>query len=322
MTQENQKVTIIAECCQNHKGDARILKDMIWAAAEAGADYVKIQSMRADDLAFREQFEEGVVQNEKTKVIKRPFRAEYDRLKPMDLSDDAHRWFIEECAKAGVKPLTTVFSRNRVKFLASLPWKEIKVASYDCVSIALLKDLREYFEHLFISTGATLDDEIEATARFLNGHKFAFLHCVTIYPTPLDSLHLARMDYLRTFTPSVGFSDHTLVERDGIKASIAARYYGADVIERHFTLLDRSQTKDGPISINAQELKELVSLCSLPNDALAKYVKENIPEFKQCIGNARRTLTETELLNRDYYRGRFASKRGNNVIYNWEEEEL
>ena len=63
---------VIAECCQNHKGDLSILKDMIWAAAEAGADYVKIQSMLADELTYRERFEEGIYENGVQEAIKRP----------------------------------------------------------------------------------------------------------------------------------------------------------------------------------------------------------------------------------------------------------
>ena len=86
---KNKKVTIIAECCQNHNGDLKILKDMIWAAASAGADYVKIQSMLASDLAYREVFEEGLIEEGETKAIKRPYRTEYDRLKPLDLDVEA-----------------------------------------------------------------------------------------------------------------------------------------------------------------------------------------------------------------------------------------
>ena len=83
-------------------------------------------------------------------------------------------------------------------------------------------------------------------AKTLSGHSVSFLHCVTIYPTPLRELNLARMNYLRKFTNEVGFSDHTLVERDGTKASVVAISLGARVVERHFTVLDRSLTKDGP----------------------------------------------------------------------------
>ncbi|KON26827.1 general stress protein [miscellaneous Crenarchaeota group archaeon SMTZ-80] len=312
---------IIAECCQNHKGDLKILKDMIWAAAEAGADYAKVQSILADDLTFRERFEEGVVENGVRKAIKRPYQLEYERLKPMNLDDNAFRWFIEECKKARIKPLTTVFTRSRIPFLSSLDWQEIKVASYDCASFPMIRELKEHFRHLFISTGAVFDADVRATASILNGNSFTFLHCVTIYPTPLDDLNLARIDWLRQFTPSVGFSDHTSVARDGLKASIGALYFGADLVERHFTILPTEETKDGPISINPDQLKELVEFSKIPAEEIKDYINKHVPEYDKMVGVPNRALTGVELLNRDYYRGRFASKTGDRMVYNWGEIE-
>jgi len=313
--------TIIAECCQNHKGDLKILNDMIWAVAESGADYIKIQSMLADDLVYREQFEEGVIEKGFVKAIRRPYQSEYNRLKPMDLDDDAHYWFVEECKKANIKPLTTVFTRSMIPFLSSLSWKEIKVASYDCASFPMIKEIKKFFDHLFISTGATFDNEIRATADLLKGHSFTYLHCVTIYPTPLDMLNLSRIEWLRQFTPYVGFSDNSLTNKDSFKASAGALFIGADVIERHFTILPAEETKDGPVSINPEQLKKLVSLAHLNKDDLKEYIKEYVPEYEKMIGVPTRNLTENEMLNRDYYRGRFASKKENKVIYNWEETE-
>jgi N,N'-diacetyllegionaminate synthase len=312
--------TIIAELCQNHNGDLSLMKEMVWAAAEAGATYAKVQSMLADDLSFRERFEEGRWEGERQVTIKRPYRAEYERLKPMDLSDEAHGLFVEECRKAGIQPLTTIFSRSRIPFVASLGMEAVKVASYDCGSLPMLRELRQCFPYLIVSTGATLDDEIEAAAEVLRGQRFSLLHAVTIYPTPLDELHLKRMAYLRQLTPSVGLSDHTLVARDGIKASVVAMSLGADVIERHFTLLAVDKTRDGPVSIHPAELKELVELSRLGEPELKEYVMREIPEYPRMIGVEHRPLSDVELLNRDYYRGRFASRVGGEMVYNWEEQ--
>jgi N,N'-diacetyllegionaminate synthase len=314
--------TIIAEFCQNHKGDLTLLKEMVWAAAEAGATYAKVQSMLADDLSRRERFEAGAWEGDRQTAIKRPYQPEYDRLKPMDLSDEAHYLFAEECRKAGIKPLTTVFSRSRIPFLASLGWDAIKVASYDCASLPMLRELKERFPHLFISTGATYNEEIEAAARLLQGHSFSLLHAVTIYPTPLDELHLARMAYLRRFTSSVGFSDHTLVARDGIKAAIVAMSMGAEVIERHFTILDPAATRDGPVSIRPQELKALVDFSRMETGAICEYIEREIPEAGQMVGLEHRPLSHVELLNRDYYRGRFASRVIGEIVYNWEDRQV
>jgi len=179
---------VIAEFCQNHKGDREIMKDMVWAAKEAGADYAKIQCIHTKYLTKREQFEGGVIENGIVKAIKRPYQTEYDRLKPMDLEEDDFIWFGEECKNAGIEPMTTVFTRGVVPFIASLGWKAVKIASYDCGSHPLIRDVREKFEHIYISTGASFDKEITKTAEILAGRSFSFLHCVTIYPTPLHGL--------------------------------------------------------------------------------------------------------------------------------------
>ena len=313
---------IIAELCQNHKGDPIILKEMVWAAAEAGATYAKVQSMLAGDLAFRERFEEGKWESGRQLAIKRPYQPEYERLKPMDLSDEAHILFSEECQRAGIKPLTTVFSRSRIPFLAGLGWEAIKVASYDCASFPMLRELKARYKHLFISTGATYDEEIVAATQLLSGTSFSLLHAVTIYPTPLNELHLARMNYLRSFSSSVGFSDHTLVTRDGIKAATVALSLGADVIERHFSILPVEATKDGPVSIRPAELKLLVQFSKMVPAELRDYVQREIPEYPQMLGLEHRPLSAVEELNRDYYRGRFASHIGSEIVYNWEDKKV
>lgn len=315
-------VKVIAEFCQNHLGKWDVLKEMIWKAAEVGADYAKVQSMLADELTFRDRFEEGKIINNKVKVIKRPFKPEYDRLKPMDLTKELFQKFVDECKSAGIEPLTTIFTRQRIPFLATLGMKSVKVSSYDCGSYPLIRELKEKFNYLYISTGATFDEEIEKTAQILKDHEFSFLHCVTIYPTPLDVLNLNRMNFLRKFTSKVGFSDHSLIARDGINASIIALALGADVIERHFTVLKTEESRDGPVSINPQQLKELVEFSNQKPEEIMDYVKQNIPNWEITQGKEKRELTHGELLNRDYYRGRFASKVNGEIIYNWEDKKV
>ncbi len=311
---------IIAELCQNHKGDREMMRKMIHSAAEAGADYVKIQTIRGEFLTHRPQFDEGVVEDGITKVIKRPYQAEYERLSLLDIDMDDHLWFIEECRTAGIKSMTTAFTRGVVNELASMDWDAIKVASYDCASFPLLNDLKNGFKKIFVSTGSTYDEEIEQAGKILNGSDFTFLHCVTVYPTPLDRLDLSRIDYLRKFSQNVGFSDHTLVSRDGIKAAAAALHYGAETIERHFTILEADQTKDGPVSVTPDLLKELVGLARMTREDLKGYIEERVPEYETMLGTQQRELSAEELLNRDYYRGRFATKTSDGkTIYNWEE---
>ena len=319
---------IIVEICQNHNGDRNLLKQMIHSAKENGADIVKGQIIFSEDLTPRERFNEGLEEhNGVKKTIKRPYQAEYDRLKSLDLTEDDYRFFVEESNKAGITPMLTVFSRKRIPLAASLPYqneKMVKVASYDCASAAMITELADHFDNLVISTGATFDDEIKNTTELLKSKnkKLTFLHCVTDYPNTIAMANLARMDWLRRFTPTVGWSDHTLVSRDGIKVAKTAIMLGADYIERHFTVLEADKTKDGPVSINPAQLKELSSFAKLSQEEWKKIVDKEIPDWKVMLGSTERDMTHTEMLNRDYYRGRFASRANNEWVYNWDDKKV
>lgn len=318
-----KKPILIAECCQNHNGDQDILKRMIHEAAENGADYAKIQAIRSKDLAYRERFEDGEKTADGTvKVIKRPYQPELDRLSKLDLSLDQELWFVEECKKAGVKPLTTVFTRTAISEVKDMGYAAIKIASYDCASYPLLRDVKKVWDKIFVSTGATYDEEIKGAVDILEGSDFDLLHCVTIYPTPLEELHLNRIKYLQQYTQNIGYSDHSKPATTGLWASKIALAMGATCVERHYTVLGPTETKDGPVSITPAMLAELRQFADMPSEQQWDIIKKDFPEWEMTLGNADRPLSHTELLNRDYYRGRFANKVGEKVIFNWEEKSV
>lgn len=314
------KPIIIAECCQNHNGSQEILKRMIHEAAENGADYVKIQAIRSKELTYRERFEEGVLdENGIVQTIKRPYGAEFERLSKLDLKEEQERWFVEECRKAGTLPLTTVFTRTGVREVKDMGYAAMKIASYDCASYPLLKDVKEYWDKIFVSTGSTYDYEIEQAAKVLEGSDFEFLHCVTIYPTPLEELHLNRLKYLQQFSEKIGYSDHSKPATTDLWASKIALALGASCVERHYTVLAPDETRDGPVSITPVMVKELREFADRPIEDRMEIINRDFPNWEMTLGDSNRKMSHTEKLNRDYYRGRFASKIGDKVVYNWEE---
>lgn len=313
---------IIAEFCQNHNGRFDILKQMIWEAAEGGATHGKIQTIFADDLSYRPQFEEGEIdENGTTITIKRPYQPEYQRLKGLELNYQQHEAFVRECERAGLIPLTTAFNITSIRHLRDLGFKAIKVASYDCGSMPLIKSLCSNFEELIVSTGATHDEEIEATASYMSStcKSFSLLHCVTIYPTPLDKMHLRRMGFLRKYARNIGLSEHTAVAEHGVKASLAGIYLGASAIERHFTVLPENETRDGRVSIRKEHIKAMFEFAARPKEDQAEILEREVPEFPKMLGEETRELSREELLNRDYYRGRFCNHIEGKQVYNWEE---
>ena len=317
---------LIAELCQNHNGNEDILFKMVDAAAEAGATHIKIQHIYSKNLTYRPEFENGLNINGEIKSIKRPWINEYERLKKIELTEKTCSKFVEYVKSIKLTPMTTCFARGDIKEIEDQGFEEVKVASYDCASFQLIKELAEKFEHIYVSTGATFDDEIEYANTILkeSAKKYTLLHCVTQYPTPLSSMNLLRLEYLKGLCENVGFSDHSLVSRDGVVAAKAAIYMGAEAVERHFTTLGADESKDGPVSINGNELKSISDFTKLNKENQLRELQNKYPNWRILIGTKVRRLSPEELLNRAYYRGRFATRRykdsqdANEMIFNWE----
>ncbi len=264
------KTQIIAEVGANHGGDIELAIKIIEAAAQAGAAWVKFQSWQAETLE--------------------PGYPDVEYYQKTQLSNEAHHRLIEACQANQVKFLTTCFDIGRVEFLASLGLETIKIASPDLSSHTMIKLLREQFGHLIISTGMAHDEEICQTAALLSDSSFTFMHCVSLYPTPLERINLIRMDWLRELTPSVGFSDHSL----GVEAGKLAIARGATYLEKHFTLSRKLPGKDQAISIEPEELH-----------VLADYAAQ----VETLIGNPHPGLSEEELRLRHIYIGKWGDNR-------------
>jgi len=319
-----KKINLIAELCQNHLGDMSIVEEMIHAAKENGADFVKIQSMRSKDLHYRERFEKGLDEGGIEKCKKRPFNLEYQRLKHLDLTTKEHFKFLELCKKYKIKPMTTVFTRNRIDLAKKMNLNYVKISSFDCSSHAMIKEiLSKVKAKLIISTGGAYDREIIDTVKILKSfkRKFTLLHCISIYPTIPEVASLLRIKFLKQLNQSVGFSDHSNPDIYSYDLSALSTTLGATWIERHFTILKKNASKDGVVSVNPLQLKQLRDALDSPKNEILKYINKKYKksELSKILGSTNRELTNDEMLNRDYYQGRFASKtKSGNVVYNWD----
>ena len=311
---------LIAECCQNHGGDRDLLARMVDEAAAAGADIVKIQAIRSEDLVRRERFEEDAVDGEgRRTAILRPYAPERDRLRGLDLSRADEEYFAARCREAGVVPMITLFTLGVAQQYRDLGFEVAKIASYDCGSVPLLRETAAAFPRAVVSTGASFDDEVDRAVAVFAPGALTLLHAVTIYPTGLEDLHLARMAWLRERCPSVGFSDHTAPATTGLRAAMLALALGAEMVERHFTVLAPGATRDGPVSIDPAGLTRLRAFADLSDGDRWTALEEEWPEWRTGLGEAQREMTPTELANRDYYRGRFATRTDGVPRFNWEE---
>lgn len=309
-----KKPVLIAELCQNHCGSISLLKEMISAAREAGIKYLKIQDINSKDLVHRKKFD-----RKNDKNLFRPFKQEFKRLKKLDLPKNFINIFIEECKKKKLKPLVTPFTHESYNRIKEKDLHAIKIASYDSTSYQMLKNLKKLNLPFVISTGATNNSQIIKTSKFMNNQIFALLHCVTVYPTPLHLCNLSKIKFLKQFTPYVGWSDHTEFEKNRHVASLASILFGGKIIERHFTILKRSKTKDGIVSINPENAKEFIKLSKLNNKDIKSYLRDFDINWKSCISSNTKKLSKVERFNLDYYRGRFAIKSNKRLIYNWQD---
>lgn len=322
-------MNFIAELCQNHNGDLDNLLRMVESAALGGATHIKTQHIYVRNLTFRSEFEEGLTLNKEVHAIKRPWKQEYERLKSLELSLKDYDKFIDCVRGHNLIPMTTCFARCDIKEIFNLGFEEIKVASYDCGSYQMIRELIPLFKKIFVSTGASFDQEVIKTNALLkkNNINYELLHCVTIYPTPLESMNLNRILWLKEFCEFVGFSDHSKVQKNGILAAKAATIFGVNSIERHFTDLAPDETKDGPVSINFKQLIELVEFSKLSLQDKISSLDDQYPDWQIMKKSKINNLSKEELLNRNYYRGRFASSiekqtidnPSKQFIYNWEE---
>lgn len=209
------RTKIIAEVASNHGGNLKLAKEFIRQGATAGVDFVKFQSWQTKGM--------------------NPSDSQYAWFKQSELSDEAHYELKAECEKNGIVFLTTIFHADRIDFLSKLTPSILKIGSADTMNFPMLEALKKKFGHLLVSTGMAHDSEIEKTATILKETSYTLFHAVTQYPCPLDEVNMKRLDWLKKFTPSIGYSDHTI----GIDAAKMAIDREATYIEKHFCLSEK-----------------------------------------------------------------------------------
>jgi N,N'-diacetyllegionaminate synthase len=250
-----KKVLIIAEAGVNHNGDFELAKEMILAAKEAGADYVKFQT-GIPELVISKFAPKAEYQ----KVTTGSAESQLEMCKKLQLSYDDFGKLKEYCDETGIAFLSTPFELVSIEMLAKLDMDYFKIPSGEITNKPYLQSIARKKKPVIISTGMALMDEIEAaldvmTEQGLTRDQITVLHCNTEYPTPMEDVNLTAMLAIgRELKVKVGYSDHT----NGIEVPIAAVALGATVIEKHFTLDKNMEGPDHKASLEPHELKAMV----------------------------------------------------------------
>jgi N,N'-diacetyllegionaminate synthase len=278
------RVFIIAEAGVNHNGDIHIATRLIDAAVAAGADAVKFQTFKTENVvsltAPKAQYQKEAGSSSES---------QFDMLKKLELDIDAHKILLSYCQKKRIIFLSTPFDHKSIDLLEALGLNIYKIPSGEITNLPYLRHIGSLSKKVILSTGMSTIKEIEEAINILisSGTKkenITILHANTMYPTPMQDVNLRAMRTIQDyFNIPVGYSDHTL----GIEVDIAAVAIGAKVIEKHFTL---DKTLDGPdhqASLNPVELKAMV--VAIRNIELA-------------MGNGQKVVSPSEKMNKNIAR--------------------
>jgi len=250
-------ILIIAEAGVNHNGSFELAKQLVDAAASAGADFIKFQTFKADKIVSKSAKKADYQERNTSDGDD----SQYNMLKKLEMPDDWHIKLIEYAEKQGIKFLSTGFDEESVDFLDKLGSPLFKIPSGEITNKPYLKHIAQKSKPVILSTGMANMDEIRAAVDVLlkNGVEksmITVLHCNTEYPTPMEDVNLkAMLSIQNELGIKVGYSDHT----QGIEVPIAATALGATVIEKHFTLDRNLPGPDHKASLEPNELKAMVS---------------------------------------------------------------
>ncbi len=243
---------VIAEVGHNHQGDVDKCKAIFAAAADAGADAVKLQKRDNRTLFTREMYasiynsENAYAPTYGTHREKLEFNAtQYVELK-------------RYAEGLGLLFFSTAFDEASAEFLEELRMPAYKIASGDLTNIPLLKKVARYDKPMIVSTGgATMDDVRRAYDAIMPiNRNLCIMQCTSGYPAPHEELNLKVIDTYRRAFPDivVGFSSHDA----GIAMPLVGYMLGARVFEKHFTLNRSWKGTDQAFSLEASGLKRVV----------------------------------------------------------------
>jgi len=249
-----QPVFIIAEAGVNHNGKLKLAYKLVDAAVWAGADAIKFQTFKAEDVvtSFGKMAE-----YQKRNIGKK--ESQLEMLKKLELPDNFYKPLIKYCQKKKIMFLSTPHGGFKsVDLLQKLKVHAFKFGSGDLTNLPVLQYAAKFGKTMILGTGmATLKEVRNAIEiiKSVGNNQIIVLHCTTNYPCPFEEVNLRAMrTMMKKLNVLVGYSDHT----NGIQVPIMATTLGASLIEKHFTLDKSMSGPDHKASLEPNELKEMI----------------------------------------------------------------
>jgi sialic acid synthase SpsE len=239
---------VLAEVGINHEGELKKALQLVDAAADAGAEVVKFQCHITDKEMVPTDMTPGEISSEKL----------WDIIKRCELTADEEREVQAYCAKRGIMYLSTPFSREAADRLDDMGVPAFKIGSGECNNLPLLDHIARKGKPMILSTGMNDIESVRRSAAVIRKHgvPLALLHCTSMYPTPYEKVRLGAVEHLRSEFPGmpVGLSDHSM----NIWTCLGAVAMGASILEKHFTISRDWPGPDTAISIEPDELRDLI----------------------------------------------------------------
>jgi len=296
------KVFIIAEAGVNHNGSVDLAKQLIDVAVDSGADAVKFQTFKAENLVSKNA-QKADYQKQTTDASE----SQFDMIKKLELDVDTHKELIAYCQEKDIMFLSTPFDHESIDLLSGLGLQIFKIPSGEITNLPYLRHIGSLGKRVVLSTGISNLGEVKDALNILinagtSKDNITVLHANTMYPTPMEDVNLnAMLTIQREFGVDIGYSDHTL----GIEVDIAAVAMGASIIEKHFTLDNAMEGPDHKASLEPEELKAMVSAIRNIEKALGSNEKILSPSEEVNINIARKSIVASrpvrkgELLSAD-----------------------
>ncbi|MDY6994262.1 MAG: N-acetylneuraminate synthase [Pseudomonadota bacterium] len=281
----DDQILLIAEAGVNHNGKIELARRLVDVAAEAGADYIKFQTFKADRLVSKEALKASYQEINTSGGDE----TQFSMLEKLEIDEEFHKEIMAYCEDKGIGFMSSAFDSQGLKMLFRLGLKVFKVPSGEITNLPYLKTLAGFGCPIILSTGMATNEEIQNALAILEKEgashsNVTVLHCNTDYPTRFEDVNLTAMNSIKkNFGVEVGYSDHTV----GIEVPIAAAALGARVIEKHFTLDRGMEGPDHKASLEPEELKAMV---------------QSVRNIERALGSGIKEPSESELKNREVVR--------------------
>tara|TARA_B100000959_G_C14941801_1_gene608147 strand:- start:206 stop:1252 length:1047 start_codon:yes stop_codon:yes gene_type:complete len=245
---ENHPPLVLAEVGINHEGSIDKAISLIDAAIKSGAEAIKFQCHITDQEMLETDMKPGDISDESL----------WDIIKRCELTETEEKKVFQYCNENKIIYMSTPFSREAADRLDSMGVESFKIGSGECNNYPLIKHIAKKNKPIILSTGMNDINSIRKSFNIIREYNcpLILLHCTSMYPTPYEKVRLGAITHLQKEFPDtlIGLSDHSL----GIATCLGAVSLGACVLEKHFTISRSWPGPDTSISIEPDELNNLI----------------------------------------------------------------